>query len=328
MHAVYASVVRCYSAQAMRAPVLLYACFGVDAARWSHELKCALPELELRLWPDAGDLGEIDYVLAWHHPPGFLKQFPNLRAIFSMGAGVDRLLLDAELPRHIPLVRMADPGLAVLMKEYVLLRVLHYHRDMPAYEQQQRQALWRQLPPLETRQRRVGVMGVGQIGGSCARALAELGFEVRGWARSLRDVPGVSVFAGPDRLREFLSGVQILICLLPLTADTRGILNAELFAQLARGAWLINLARGAHLVEADLLRALDSGQLSGATLDVFTTEPLPREHPFWLDPRITITPHAAALTRPETAVPRLALNIARERAGQPLLDVVDLAAGY
>jgi glyoxylate/hydroxypyruvate reductase A len=241
----------------MRAPVLLYACFGVDPVRWSHELRRALPELELRLWPDAGDRGEIDYVLAWNHPPGFLKQFPNLRAIFSMGAGVDRLLLDPELPRHIPLVRMADRGVAVFMKEYVLMRVLHYHRDMPAYEQQQRAGLWRQQPPLETRQRRVGVLGVGHIGGSCARALAELGFEVRGWGRSAREVPGVRVFSGPGSLPQFLSGVQILICLLPLTPATRGILNAELFAQLAPGAWLINLARGAHLMEADLLRALD-----------------------------------------------------------------------
>lgn len=312
----------------MGVPVLLYACYGVEPARWSHELKRALPELDLRLWPDAGDLREIDYVLTWNPPPGFLKQFPNLRAIFCMGAGVDRLLLDPELPAHIPLVRMADPGLSVFMKEYVIMRVLHYHRDMPAYEQQQREALWRPLMPLETRQRCVGVMGVGQIGGTCARGLAELGFEVRGWARSARDVHGVSVFAGQGRLREFLSGVQILICLLPLTAETRGILNADVFAQLARGAWLINLARGAHLVEADLLHALDSGQLSGATLDVFATEPLPREHRFWLDPRITITPHASALTRPETAVPRLAQNIARARAGQPLLDVVDRGAGY
>jgi glyoxylate/hydroxypyruvate reductase A len=312
----------------MRAPVLLYACFGVDPRRWSQELRRALPELELRLWPEAGDRGEIDYVLAWNHPPGFLRQFPNLHAIFSMGAGVDRLLLDPELPAHVPLVRMADPGLAVFIKEYVLMRVLHYHRDMPAYEQQQRARLWRQQPPLETRQRRVGVLGVGQIGGSCARALAELGFEVRGWARSARELPGVTVFSGAGSLPQFLSGVQILVCLLPLTPATRGILNAELFVQLARGAWLINLGRGAHLVEADLLRALDSGQLAGATLDVFATEPLPREHPFWLDPRITMTPHAAALTRPETAVPRLVENIARERSGQPLLDLVDRAAGY
>jgi glyoxylate/hydroxypyruvate reductase A len=174
----------------------------------------------------------------------------------------------------------------------------------------------------------VGVLGVGHIGGSCARALAELGFEVRGWARSAREVPGVRVFSGPGSLPQFLSGVQILICLLPLTPATRGILNADLFAQLAPGAWLINLARGAHLMEPDLLRALDSGQLAGATLDVFATEPLPREHPFWLDPRISMTPHAAALTRPETAVPRLAQNIARERSGQPLLDVVDRGAGY
>ena len=312
----------------MRAPVLLYACFGVDPRRWSQELRRALPELELRLWPEAGDRGEIDYVLAWNHPPGFLTQFPNLHAIFSMGAGVDRLLLDPELPAHVPLVRMADPGLAVFIKEYVLMRVLHYHRDMPAYEQQQRARLWRQQPPLETRQRRVGVLGVGQIGGSCARALAELGFEVRGWARSARELPGVTVFSGAGSLTQFLSGVQILVCLLPLTPATRGILNAELFVQLARGAWLINLGRGAHLVEADLLRALDSGQLAGATLDVFATEPLPHEHPFWLDPRITMTPHAAALTRPETAVPRLVENIARERSGQPLLDLVDRAAGY
>ncbi len=312
----------------MRAPVLLFACFGVDAVPWSRELKRALSELELRLWPDVGDLREIDYVLTWNHPPGFLGQFPALRAIFSMGAGVDRLLLDPELPADIPLVRMADPGLAVFMKEYVLMRVLHYHRDMPAYERQQRAALWQQLPPLQTCERRVGILGVGQIGGTCARALAELGFEVRGWARSARAVPGVRVFAGRERLAEFLDGLEILICLLPLTAETRGILNGELFAQLARGAWLINLARGAHLVEADLLRALNAGELAGATLDVFATEPLPREHPFWRDPRITLTPHASALTRPQTAVPRLVQNIMRERAGQPLLDVVDRAAGY
>jgi glyoxylate/hydroxypyruvate reductase A len=312
----------------MRAPVLLFACFGVEPTRWRHELKRALPELEVRQWPDVGDPCEIDYVLLWNHPSGFLKQFPNLRAIFAMGAGVDRQLLDPDLPAHIPLVRMADPGLAVFMKEYVLMRVLHYHRDMPAYEQQQRAAQWRQLPPRETCERRVGVMGIGRIGGTCARALAELGFAVRGWARSEREIPGVTVLAGQGRLREFLSGIEILICLLPLTAETRGILNAEHFALLAPGASLIHLARGAHLVEVDLLQALDSGQLAGATLDVFATEPLPREHPFWRDPRITITPHASALTRPETAVPRLAHNIARERAGQPMLDLVDRAAGY
>lgn len=311
----------------MRA-VLLFACFEVDPAGWRAELKRELPELELRLWPDAGDPREIDYVLVWNHPCGFLKQFPNLRAIFSMGAGVDRLLLDPELPQHVPLVRMADPGLAVFMKEYVVMRVLHYHRDMPAYEQQQRASLWRQLPPRETRERCVGVMGVGQIGGSCARALAELGFKVRGWARRGREIPGVTVIAGEGRLREFLSGIEILICLLPLTPQTRGILNAEHFALLARGAWLINLARGAHLVETDLLPALDSGQLAGATLDVFAIEPLPSEHPFWQDPRITITPHASALTRPETAVRRLAQNIARERAGLPLLDLIDRVTGY
>jgi glyoxylate/hydroxypyruvate reductase A len=312
----------------MRAPILLFACFGVEPGSWRRELQRALPEIELRQWPEAGDYREIDYVLVWNHPAGFLKQFPNLRAIFSMGAGVDHLLLDPGLPTHTPLVRMADPGLAVFMKEYVLMRVLHYHRDMPTYEQQQRAALWQQLPPRETHERRVGVMGVGQMGGTCARALAQLGFAVRGWARSVREIPGVEVFAGPERLRQFLSGIEILICLLPLTAATRGILNAEHFAPLTRGAWLIHLSRGAHLVEADLLQALDSGQLAGATLDVFATEPLPSEHPFWRDPRITITPHAAALTHPETAVSRLALNIARERAGEPLLDLVDRAAGY
>lgn len=311
----------------MRAPVLLYACFGVDPERWRSELLRALPQLDLRLWPQAGNLDEIDYVLTWNHPPGFLRQFPRLRTIFSMGAGVDRLLLDPELP-SVPLVRMADPGLAVLMKEYVLMRVLHYHRGMPAYERQQREHLWAPLPVLPTERRRVGVMGVGQIGATCARALAELGFEVRGWGRRAREVPGIRIFAGADQLQEFLNGIEILICLLPLTATTRGILNAHLFAQLARGAWLIHLARGAHLVEADLLRALDSGQLAGATLDVFATEPLPRAHPFWADPRITITPHASALTRPETAVPRLVENILREQAGQPLLDRVDLTAGY
>jgi len=312
----------------MRRPVLLYACFGVAPEPWIAELTRALPELEIRVWPDAGDRTDIDYVLLWNYPNGFLREFPKLRAIFSMGAGVDQLMLDPQLPDNVPLVRMVDPGLAVFMREYVAMRVLHYHRDMPTYEAQQRAARWQKLPPVNAARRSVGVMGLGYIGGTCARTLADFGFAVRGWARTPQSLPGVTVIAGADRLVEFLAGLEILVCTLPLTEETRGILNLKNFSQLTRGAWLINVARGAHLVEADLIAALNSGQLAGATLDVFSTEPLPSTHPFWRDPRITITPHSSAMTCPETAAPRVALNIKRDFGGEAMTDVVNRATGY
>lgn len=307
--------------------VLLYACFGVNPRHWVRELSRLAPDIELRVYPEIGNPADVDFVFTWDHPHGFLAQFENLRAVFSLGAGVDRLLRDPELPRNIPVVRMVDTSLVSGMAEFVLMRVLHYHRQMPYYEERQRAHAWAPQRAGLAKDRVVGVMGLGQLGHACASALASVGFSVRGWTRS-KAVPGVHTFIGPDALPAFLAGCEILVCLLPLTPQTGGILNRDLFAQLPRGAYLINVGRGGHLVEEDLIPALDSGQLAGATLDVFREEPLPPDHPFWTHPRITVVPHIAALTLPETAAVALVANLRRAIAGQPLRDVVDLEAGY
>ncbi|PZR31787.1 glyoxylate/hydroxypyruvate reductase A, partial [Caulobacter segnis] len=243
---------------------------------------------------------------------------------FGFGAGVDRILQDPDLP-DVPIARMRDEGLTQGMVEFVLARTLHYHRLMPAYEEQQRQRVWRPLIAPLARDRTVGVLGLGQLGAACATNLAANGFKVRGWSRTPKDLPGVEAFDGP--LETFLAPCEVVVCLLPLTPATRGILNAGTLSHLS-GASLISVGRGAHLVEADLIPALDAGHLAHATLDVFAIEPLPAAHPFWSDPRITVTPHASALTPPQTAGPTIVANIRRHLAGQDLQDLVDRAAGY
>lgn len=309
-------------------PVLLYACFGVPAEPWAGELARNLPDLQLRLWPHAGSLEEIDYVLVWNSPQGFLGQFPRLRAIFSMGAGVDRLLADDGLPLDVPLVRMVDPSLVAGMNEFILLTTLYYHRRMPEYRRQQSARMWNPLRPPLAQDRNIAIMGLGQLGSTCSRSLAALGFSVSGWSRTPREIAGVHCFAGEREFTEFLQRAEILVCLLPLTAQTRGILNAATFSRLPQGAHLIHAARGEHLVEADLLAALERGQIEAATLDVFAAEPLPADHPFWLHPAITVVPHAAALTQPKTAAPIVTANIIRDLSGEPLWHVVDRRTGY
>lgn len=309
-------------------PVLLYACFGVDPTDWIREIRTHGPDIELRIWPDAGDTSEIDYVLAWNAPAGFWGDLPSLKAIFSMGAGVDKVLADKELPDGLPLIRMVDPSLAIGMNEFVLLRVLHYHRLMPAFETQQRSGEWKQLRPKLPQDRTVGILGLGELGGAAARTLVRLGFDVGGWSRNPKSLDGVKTFSGPDGLVALAERSEILVCLLPLTNETRGILNAELFSAMQSGSYVINVARGAHLVEEDLLAALDSGKLAGATLDVFATEPLPAAHRFWTHPAVTVVPHAAALTQPKTAAEVLVRNLLGHARGEPLQHVVDRSRGY
>ncbi|WP_051329992.1 2-hydroxyacid dehydrogenase [Niveispirillum irakense] len=311
-----------------RAPVLLFACQGVDQAAWLAALHRADPGLDIRVWPSVGDPAEIDYALLWKQPPGLLDGMVGLKAIFSMGAGVDNVLLDASLPAHIPLVRMVDPSLVAGMVEFVVMQVLHYHRSMPAYRAQQEVLHWQMLPQSLASERRVGLLGLGELGAASARALSGFGFDVLGWSRGPKTLPGVRCFQGADGLRDMLAQTDILVCLLPLTPDTRGILNRETLSHLPHGAYLINAARGAHLVEADLLPLLEEGRLAAATLDVFAVEPLPADHPFWTHPFITILPHAAAQTLPQTAAPIITANIARHRAGQGLAHVVDRGRGY
>jgi len=300
------------------------------ADAWRTEILRHRPDLEFRIHPDVGDPAEVLYALVWKPERGYLRTLPNLKAIFSLGAGVDHLFSDPELPEGVPVVRMIDPGLTERMTEYVLLHVLRYHRQVPQYEAFQREGVWRELPGTDARRTRVGIMGIGVLGGDAAAKLSGLNFDVAGWSRTRRELPGVRTFHGhgPDGLDAFLARTDILVCLLPLTPETEGVLNAELFRRLPQGAVLINAARGGHLVEEELIPALDSGQLSAATLDVFRREPLPADHPFWRHPAITITPHVASLTLPNTAAIPLVENIARIERGEPPLHTVDPAVGY
>ncbi len=299
-----------------------------SAHDWQGELARLLPDQDVRPWPEVGAPEEIEFAIVWAPEPGELECYPNLRAIFSLGAGVDNILSDPDLPAGVPVVRLVDPELTRQMSEYVVLNVLRHHRDFPAYEHFQRKGQWRRLPAPEAAATGVGFMGLGVLGSDAARKLRPFGFRLMGWTRRPRRLKGVRCLHGPEGRNRFLARSDILVCLLPLTPATRGILNAETFAALPHGAAVINCARGAHLVERDLLEALDSGHLSGATLDVFDTEPLPEGHPFWGHPKITVTPHIAGVTLPHSAAERVAANIRRLQKGEPLADVVDLEAGY
>ena len=297
------------------------------AEAWRTALCAAIPGLDFRIWPQAGDPAEIDLALVWQPPPGELARYPNLRAILSLGAGIDGLLAQPGLP-DVPIARMVDPSLTRTMTEYVLLATLRHHRAFDHFEREQRAGRWSFALPPQAADRRVGVMGQGVLGGAAAANLAAHGFSVAGWSREAKQVPGIECFAGRTGLPAFLARTDILICLLPLTQATAGILDAATFAGLPRGACLVNVARGAHLVEPDLIAALDSGQLAGATLDVFREEPLPQGSPLWRHPKILITPHVASYASPQTAAAGVAENIRRARAGQKLLHQVDRSQGY
>ena len=298
------------------------------AEPWVDALRRYGPELDVRVWPEAGDLGEIDYALVWKPPRGLLKTFPNLKVIFSIGAGIDHLASDPELPRQVPVVRMVEPGLTAGMTEFVVFNVLAHHRRLLDFQALQRERVWDMLPVPIARQRSVGILGLGVLGSDAARALVALGFRVAGWSRSPKAVPGVESFHGADGFKPFLARSEIVACLLPLTGETTGLLDAAAFAALPRGAGVINAGRGAHLVEADLLAALGSSQVGAVYLDVYGQEPLPPDHPFWSHPRVVMTPHIASITVPETAAKTVVEGIRRFEAGQGLDNVVDLDHGY
>ncbi len=298
------------------------------AAWWKEHLQALLPDIPCFLWNDPVDPAAIEYAVVWKPPVGGLKRFPNLQCIVSMGAGIDHVLADTELPEGIPIIRTTGPDLTQRMREYVCLHVLRLHRRLPEIEAAQHDRQWLQLinPPAPLR--RVGVMGLGNLGADCARTLAVIGFDVAGWARSAKTLDGVEVFAGADALDAFLARTEILVCLLPLTPETRGILGRPLFERLPAGASVINVARGEHLVEGDLLQVLDSGHLANAVLDVFHQEPLPAEHPFWDHPKVLVTPHVGSLIDPVAGGAAIAANVERFRRGEPIPDMVDLAKGY
>lgn len=306
---------------------LLYKSDPARGAEWAAILAQKAPDLSFRIWPEIGDPADIRYFAAWMPPDDLMTQFPNLELLISVGAGVDHFDL-SKLPPDLPVARMVEPGIVDGMVEYVSMAVLSLHRDLIDYVAQQRAEVWKQIRVRPASTRRVGVLGLGMLGEACCRMLVPFGFQVAGWSRSGREIDGVTSFAGTDALPEFLARTDILVCLLPLTDETRGMLNAELFAQLPKGAKLVNSGRGAHLDQDALLAALDSGQISAAVLDVTSPEPLTTGHPLWSHPRVLVTPHIASMTQPETAVEVVLENLRRHQAGEPLIGLVDRQRGY
>lgn len=304
----------------------LYKSEPVRGARWAELFAEREPDIDFHVWPDIGDPQQVRYLAAWEPPENIAQTFPNLELVFSVGAGVDQFDL-SRIPEHVPVVRMIESGLVAGMVEYATLAVLAAHRDWLTYASQQREERWKPMPVRTANTRRVGVLGMGVLGQSVLEKLRDFGFQCAGWSRSERSLPGIDCFAGETELADFLERTEILVCLLPLTAETRGILSRELFRQLPPGAVLINLGRGDQLVEADLLEALDN-HLSAAILDVCCVEPLPEGHSFWQHPRIMLTPHIASMTQPDTSAEAVLDNLRRHREGLPLIGLVDRKRGY
>lgn len=302
-----------------------------DHERWHDALTLrlarAVPGARLHLWPDLGpDPAAVEIAMVWSAPPELFAKLPGLRCVMGLGAGVDDLA--PALPPGIALTRVVDAALTASMTEYVLYHVLRQHRGTDAYRGDRELGAWQPRPYPPASERSIAVLGLGELGGHVARTLAGLGFRVYGLSRTRRRIPAVTCLSGEGALDSVLGHGEIVVCLLPLTAETRDLLGARAFARMPRGAHLINVARGAVVVDEDLLAALDTDHLSGATLDVFRHEPLPPEHPFWRHPRVTITPHIASLTNLESVAGQLAENVRRFAAGEPLRHAVDRARGY
>lgn len=277
---------------------------------------------------DDYDPASIDVVLVARPQPGVVAKLPNLKLVQSLFMGVDGLLADPTFPRNKPISRLIDPGMVAAMTESVTAHVLDYHRHHYTYRAQQAAKKWLKLPQYMAYERTVGLLGMGELGTESAKALRSLGFTVAGWKRRPTRIEGIEVFSGKDGIGAMLAKSHVVVCLLPLTPETQGVLNAQSLAKMPKGGAIINVARGGHVVVPDLIASLDAGHLAHAYLDVFDVEPLPAESPLWAHPGVTITPHTAALTEPRTAIPKVAENIERVRAGQPALNLVDYGAGY
>ena len=305
-----------------------------DASSWLDAFRTRLPGFEVLSPADEPEAARVRYAAAWRHEPGALRSFVRLKAIFSLGAGVDQLLADRALPAGVPVVRVVDPDLTARMSEWVVLHVLMHHRQQRLYDYQQFERIWADdATQPAARDVRVGVMGLGVLGSDAAHKLSVLGFDVAGWSRSPKTLDGIETFSGEAGLGPFLARTQILVVLLPLTPATRGILDAGLFGRLARDSHfgspiLLNAGRGGLQVERDILEAIEHGILRAATLDVFKTEPLPRASELWHHPALTITPHNAALSNPATVAGFIVAQIEAHERGEPLAHVVRHEAGY
>lgn len=295
---------------------------------WIPALRQELPEVEVRLYPDIGDPADIDYTLVYWPPKGLHASLPNLKMIHSVAAGVDHILADPELPPDVPIVRMVDDYLRDMMSEYAVYAVLHFHRDFPIYRERQLNNEWKRGWPLYTPETDVGVLGLGAIGADVAKKIGQLGFRMHGWSRTPKKVGGVSCYSGDDGLTEMLGQCRYVVCVLPLTEETRGIVNRHTLAAMPEGSYLINIARGGHVVDQDLLSALDSEHIAGAFLDVFEPEPLPADHPYWQHPRVWVTPHVAGELVPRSCARTVARHIRAHMAGEPVDGVLNLERGY
>jgi glyoxylate/hydroxypyruvate reductase A len=284
--------------------------------------------MAFRVWPDIGPADEIRYALVWRQQPGALSQLPNLKAILVLGAGVDSVLDDPDLPVDVPVLRLVDAGLSGPMAEYALYAVLHFQRRMGDYFEQQRTAIWCPRDELLAKHWPVGVMGLGVLGSTVARRIATQGYPVAGWSRNGNPVEGIEVHAGATGFDSFLARSRVLVNVLPLTPHTRGVLNARTFSTMPAGSYVVNIGRGGHVNEADLIAALDAGQLAGAMLDVFDQEPLPASHSFWRHPKIIVTPHVAAPTLASESEAQVVGNIGRLERGERPLGLVDRIRGY
>ncbi|MES2160885.1 MAG: glyoxylate/hydroxypyruvate reductase A [Pseudomonadota bacterium] len=296
---------------------------------WLKDFARYLPEAEVEIWHAGEKSPACDYAVVWSPPEAMLADLAQVKAIFVTGAGVDALLKFSDaLPPHIPIIRLEDAGMALQMAEYVTYSVLRYFRRFDEYETQARAGQWLPLPQYPKEDFAVGVLGMGVLGTRVLEALAPFGFPLRGWSRTEKSMAGVQCFHGADGLDTFLRGSRVLVCMLPLTPDTNNLLNRTNMGKLPQGSYLINVARGAHVAEPDLLALIKSDHIAAATLDVFRNEPLPLQHPFWQEPRITITPHISALTLRRESVQQIAEKIRKTAKGETVAGVVDRNRGY
>ena len=300
----------------------------IKVSSWVKHFSTLDPGIDIRIWPEVDDADDIEFAFSWNHPHGEFKKYKNLKCIASLGAGVDHILSDPDLPAGVPVTRVVEPSMSQSMSEYAVLAVLNHCRQFDLYRSDQSQKKWQPRIPLLAADMGIGIMGLGQLGKDAAVKLSHLGFPVTGWSQTPKKIKGVTCLAGEEAFDDFLSRARILICMLPLTPKTRGILNHETFHKLPTGAYVINVARGQHLIEKDLLAAVDSGQLDGACLDVFEVEPLFEDHPFWGHPKIIVTPHISSLTYPKAVAPQVIDNYHRMKSGKALLNQVDIKRGY
>jgi glyoxylate/hydroxypyruvate reductase A len=299
-----------------------------NADDWRSALKAADPALAFHAWPDCGPFDEVEAVLAWKAPPGFYRQFPNLKLIINLGAGVDNIVRDATLPPGIPITRISDPEMGRMMGQFLLTSVMRHFREFGTFERARAERRWAYVHPRETRECTVGMMGLGQLGAVAAAEFVRQGFRVLGWSRSPKVLPGVETFSGMDALPAFLARSEICVMLLPLTPETENLMTAERFAQLPRGAKFVSAGRGRTVDEAALVEAIRSGHVAEATLDVFHEEPLPPSHPLWDLPQVLVTPHLASVAIPRTAAAQIVENLRRIARGEGPLNAVEPARGY